>query len=112
MALCKCECGQEVTAGKTWRHGHNKRTHTIQDLLLRLVICEPTTLPTGCWEWPGGLIRGYGQSGQTSPRGLVHRVVYEHFRGPVPEGLELDHLCRNRKCANFEHLEPVTHSVK
>src|SRR5690606_7471316 len=40
----------------------------------------------------------------------VHRVTYEAFVGPIPEGLEVDHLCRNRACCNPEHLEPVTRS--
>lgn len=40
---------------------------------------------------------------------FAHRVTYEHYVGPVPEGLELDHLCRVRNCVNPAHLEPVTH---
>lgn len=39
----------------------------------------------------------------------AHRVAYEEIMGPVPEGLELDHLCRTRSCVNPSHLEPVTH---
>lgn len=39
----------------------------------------------------------------------AYRFAYEHFVGPIPEGLELDHLCRNPGCVNPEHLEPVTH---
>ena len=40
---------------------------------------------------------------------LVHRIVYEAIIGPIPSGLEIDHLCRNRACYNPEHLEAVTH---
>ena len=38
----------------------------------------------------------------------AHRFAYEQFVGPIPDGLVLDHLCRNRLCVNPEHLEPVT----
>ena len=63
-----------------------------------------------CWEWPGAKSHGYGQVQRTGTRrlGRVHRMVYEHFVGAIPEGLTLDHLCRNRACANPAHLEPVT----
>lgn len=61
-----------------------------------------------CVVWPGTVNGdGYGRMG----RGLAHRMFYERERGPVPEGLELDHLCRNRLCVNPYHLEPVTHHV-
>lgn len=63
-----------------------------------------------CWKWLGYVGNmGYGQIGIHRISYLVHRVVYERERGPVPEGLELDHLCRNPRCCNPEHLEPVTH---
>lgn len=68
----------------------------------------------GCWLWTASLTGdGYGRislGGKFGPMGLAHRVAYELLVGPIPEGLELDHLCRVRRCVNPEHLEPVTHA--
>jgi len=61
----------------------------------------------GCWIWQGPKNnRGYGWWG----RKLAHRRMYESIRGPIPKGLELDHLCRVTACVNPDHLEPVTHA--
>lgn len=66
--------------------------------------------PYSCWEWQGA--RDPGGYGRLNARrgfaGLAHRHAYELFVGPIPEGLQLDHLCRNRRCVNPEHLEVVT----
>lgn len=63
-----------------------------------------------CWEWQAGKHPlGYGQFSLGARSHLAHRVAYEHFRGPIPVDLELDHLCRVRHCVNPWHLEPVTH---
>ena len=68
---------------------------------------------SGCWIFTGALSEGYGTIGR-GRRGegnvRAHRVTYERLVGPVPEGLDLDHLCRNRACCNPAHLEPVTRS--
>lgn len=65
----------------------------------------------GCWEWQGTRDgRGYGKFNLESRRPvLAHRFSYEAVVGPIPEGLSLDHLCRNTGCVNPAHLEPVTH---
>src|SRR3990167_8003727 len=65
---------------------------------------------TGCWEWTGAIIQnGYGQLKGASDRvEYSHRVAYQLFYGEIPEGLTIDHLCRNRKCVNPLHLEAVS----
>lgn len=86
--------------------------NTIHDVLERLILCEPSSMPTGCWEFGGGkTANGYGWVRMKMAMCYVHRVVYEHFVGPIPGQLQLDHLCRNRACANPEHLEAVTQKV-
>ena len=66
----------------------------------------------GCWPWTGPLDQcGYGKANlHHSQRTGAHRVAYEIWVGPIPQGLTLDHLCRNRACVNPDHLEPVTHA--
>lgn len=67
----------------------------------------------GCWLWTSTLDNGYGSinlkiDGRQRNR-MAHRLAYEEIIGPIPEGLELDHLCRVPRCVNPAHLEPVTH---
>jgi hypothetical protein len=70
------------------------------------------TVGDDCWEWTAGRDKnGYGQfrsdDGVTTK---AHRLLWELLVGSIPEGLELDHLCRNPSCVNPAHLEPVTHA--
>ena len=67
-------------------------------------------LPKPCREWQRGTFNsGYGRVWYQSTWHLVHRLLYETFVGPIPEGKELDHICQNKLCCEPTHLEPVSH---
>ena len=64
---------------------------------------------TGCHNWTGNKTHaGYGMARFHARTWLIHRLLWEHANGPVPEGLQLDHLCNNTSCCNIKHLRVVT----
>lgn len=66
---------------------------------------------TGCWNWAGAVSAGsYGSIYYQGRMQKAHRVAWMLWRGQIPNGMDLDHLCRNRLCINPAHLEPVTRS--
>lgn len=77
----------------------------------RIVLqpCPVKGLTGDCWIWKGACYQGYGR---LSHKGFktckAHRIIYELLKGPIPSGLEADHLCKVRSCVNPEHIEPVT----
>lgn len=82
-----------------------------KDFLLNRVV--PVT-ESGCWIWMGEVTKSHGYGvisvmiNWVRTRDYAHRVFYELYKGPIPEGLIIDHLCRVRSCCNPDHLEPVT----
>lgn len=82
--------------------------------LARLKVLGSEYGPEVCWPSPDAINRhGYSivsvRRADGSRGGMqAHRFAYQHLVGPIPEGLVLDHLCRNRTCLNPAHLEPVT----
>lgn len=83
----------------------------VRDRLYEAIVVDANE----CWVWQKCTVHGYGKIDmpcKNSKKGyrpfLAHRVMYELEVGPIPDGLELDHLCRNPTCVNPAHLEPVT----
>lgn len=76
--------------------------------IFRQIILSPGYNGTPCWLWQGSLTCGYGQVWFQNRMWRAHRLIYQLLVGPIPEGLNLDHLCRNKSCCNPNHLEPVT----
>lgn len=76
----------------------------------RFWIKVDLSVADGCWPWTGTIIpgKGYGSFKVNGQAVRVHRFAYELLVGPIPAGLQIDHLCRNRACVNPAHMEPVT----
>lgn len=82
---------------------------SVEDRFERFVVRPEDT--SACWKWSGGgAADGYSHMAYKGKTRRAHIVAYELFVGPVPDGLVLDHLCRNRACVNPAHLEPVTNA--
>ena len=81
-------------------------------MIADVVLCgRPGGSWDECWPWPHArTTAGYGTATVARKTVYTHRLSYELHVGPVPHGLSLDHLCRNRACWNPRHLEPVTHA--
>lgn len=86
-----------------------KRTallHTLEERIANKTAIDPHT---GCWVWTAGLSAGgYAYLYHQGKRYRAHRLAYEHYIGPIPDGLVLDHACHNTACVNPAHLRPVT----
>lgn len=121
MKLCECGCGNPAPIAKRnhstwgWVKGQPMRFlrgHGNIGGESRLdgpeYIVDPVT---GCWVWQHYKDRkGYGVIKRKGKGYRAHRHIYEQHRGKIPEGLQLDHLCRNTSCVNPDHLEPVTNA--
>lgn len=87
-----------------------KRAYTKRPTLDRLLEKVSINPISQCWEWTASLDKkGYGQFELNGRNRRAHEVAYELLRGIIPDGLEPDHVCKNTRCINPDHLEPVTH---
>lgn len=76
--------------------------------IMRKIKKQPGPLNSPCWVVSGTNAEGYGQIRVDGVNRGLHRVAYEVWIGGIPDGLHIDHLCRNRACCNPQHLEPVS----
>ena len=78
--------------------------NTVEDFWRRVDKTE------SCWTWKGEIVSsGYGRFPWQSGRILAHRFSFSLVNGPIPAGMFIDHICRNRSCVNPSHMELVTH---
>lgn len=120
---CAVEDCQEPVKYRDWCAGHYSRWYKHGDVRAHIPLgtrryisleeafkAHPIVVTVdGCHAWAGNLTpEGYGTLVYEGRPWFAHRVAYELLVGSIPEGMTLDHLCRNRACVNVEHLEPVT----
>lgn len=122
LGLCQCGCGARTNVSKyndkrdgsikgvpvRFLRGHARRTSPL------LYVEEDRGYITKCWIWQRSKNEGgYGQSwdAEEGKACSAHRLMYKRLKGPIPEGLTLDHLCEVSSCVNPNHLEPVTRRV-
>jgi hypothetical protein len=125
---CICECGSKDAVRATdLKHGRSTACRSctfsplsnIDRFSEKWKVHPHRSLPGKgpCWEWIAGKAwnRGRPESGRygrfyiDGKEMQAHRFSYEHYIGPIPEGLELDHLCEYKPCVNPLHLEAVLH---
>lgn len=119
---CECGCGTptkvatRTDARKGWvkgepfrfAYGHGGRAAAARTEGVRFRANVDINPESGCWLWTGATdAGGYGRFAVRGTSARAHRWSYEKFRGPIPDGLHIDHLCRVRNCVNPDHLEPV-----
>jgi HNH endonuclease len=96
-----------IGRGKDWRRNRKKIENTGA---VRLWAAVDKLTPDDCWPWKGARnSSGYGFLHFQGKSQGAHRAAYELTYGKIAEGIEVDHLCRNRLCCNPAHLEPITH---
>jgi hypothetical protein len=114
VGLCQCGCGErtEIAKATDRRHGYIKgQPRPFRKAHHSRAAPQPYVVDseTGCWIWQWTRAKGgYGKITRDGRTWIAHVWFWMQRHGPVPEGLELDHLCRNPPCVNPDHLEPVT----
>lgn len=110
MGLCECGCGEKTSlATKTSTRAGLRKGEPCRFLPGHQQRRGPDYVvdDNGCWLWQRALNKGYG----ATKRGGIysaHLLYYIEAHGPVPDGLQIDHLCQVKHCVNPDHMEPVT----
>lgn len=126
ITVCECGCGDPAPIAARTKSilGHKKgepvrfirghqfrRIHRARGTVRERIERKIIVTDAGCWEWQGSTAgAGYAMFGLNGRKTYVHRASYEVYKGLIPEGLEIDHLCNNKICVNPDHLEAVTHA--
>lgn len=126
--LCQCGCGQPTRRARAtipsrgwifgqpvrFLHGHGTRVNNPRTRVPAIQRFMAKVRRDGaCWRWTGATVQGksktlYGMVRVDGKTQLAHRWAYTTFRGPIADGLTVDHLCANTLCVNPEHLEAVS----
>lgn len=112
--FCQCGCGAKTSVAKyndvRWNRIAGKAAHFVGNHGARKREKYRVDPETGCFVWLLSTNeKGYAKTYRDGKFRKAHVVAWEERNGSVPDGLELDHTCKNRKCINPDHLEPVTH---
>jgi len=115
IGYCKCGCGEKTNISKINRKDRGwikgKHINFIKNHAIKINISDNYKIDkiTNCWNWLGYIAKnGYAKIGSKFHTTLAHKYLYEIKYGKVAKNKELDHLCRNRKCVNPDHLEEVS----
>jgi hypothetical protein len=108
-------CAKHAKRWKRWGDPLGSRPTTPAETRFWVKVNKAGPIPAQgrvsgpCWQWTAGrTAQGYGAFHPNGQMALAHRWVWELMRGPIPDGLVIDHVCRNRACVNPDHLEVVT----
>jgi len=118
QSICKFDPCDKPARKRGWCHGHYAQSRSGVKLTpLRLYVgggfenklAAYAIKGDGCWEWAGlKSDTGYGLVDLDGKRQQAHRASFEHFKGPIPEGFVIDHMCHNPACVNPAHLQAVS----
>src|SRR5690606_38343057 len=116
MMKCSFESCDKPRRKREWCEGHyaqhraGKQLHPL-NRSSKFRFEEKVAKSIGCWNWSARVDdQGYGHFYNGKSMSLAHRFSFELYRGPIPKGMQVDHMCHNHRCVNPDHLQVVTPS--